>query len=197
MEVRVLGSLEVVDDLGRLVAVRGARLTCLLIALALRCGEVGERRPPERHPVGRRRRPTAPTPCDGRSQPCVRSLGRADTVIRRGNGYVLAVEKDAVDTFRFESLGGRGRDALRDGEFPEAAAGPPRGPRAVARRRPCRRRRRAIRRGRPGPADRAEKHDDRGSHRRRSRAGPTRRSRGRAGTARARPTRYGSTCEPS
>ena len=40
MEIRVLGSLEVVDDLGRPVAVRGARLTCLLVALALRCGEV-------------------------------------------------------------------------------------------------------------------------------------------------------------
>jgi DNA-binding SARP family transcriptional activator len=40
LEVRVLGSLEVIDDVGSFVAVRGARLTCLLVALALRCGEV-------------------------------------------------------------------------------------------------------------------------------------------------------------
>ena len=40
MEIRLLGSLEVADDLGCLVAVRGSRLTTLLTALALRCGEV-------------------------------------------------------------------------------------------------------------------------------------------------------------
>lgn len=122
MEIRVLGSLEVVDDLGRLVAVRGARLTCLLIALALRCGEVvsddrlrdilwGET-PPDGANALRRQVSTLR-----------QVLGRSDTVIRRGNGYVLAVDKDAVDTFRFESMAARGRDALRDRNFPEAAGG--------------------------------------------------------------------------
>ena len=121
MEIRVLGSLEVVDDLGRIVAVRGARLTCLLIALALRCGEVvsddrlsevlWDDEPPDGANALRRQISTLR-----------RMLGRAEAVIRRGNGYVLSVDKDAVDAFRFESLAAKGQQALREGESTDATA---------------------------------------------------------------------------
>ena len=40
LEIRLLGSPEVADDLGRPVAVRGSRPTTLVIALALRCGHL-------------------------------------------------------------------------------------------------------------------------------------------------------------
>src|SRR5262245_50700653 len=121
MEVRVLGALEVVDDLGRLVAIRGARLTRLLVALALRCAEVvsddrlsdilwGEDLP-DRANALRRQIST------------LRSvLGRAEAVIRRANGYALAIDRDAVDACRFERLAAEGHDALRGGEVTEAAA---------------------------------------------------------------------------
>jgi predicted ATPase/DNA-binding SARP family transcriptional activator len=115
LEVRVLGSLEVVDDAGRFLAIRGARLTCLLVALALRSGEVvsddrlseilwGDE-PPDGPNALRRQVST------------LRSvLGRVDAVVRRGSGYVLCIDKDAVDALRFERLAGRGHEALRGGD---------------------------------------------------------------------------------
>jgi predicted ATPase/DNA-binding SARP family transcriptional activator len=119
VEIRVLGALEVIDELGRLVAVRGARLTRLAIALALRCGEVvSDDRLSETL--------WADEPPDGanalrRQISTLRSvLGRADAVIRRGHGYVLSVDKDAVDAFRFESLAAQGCDALRAGKVTQA-----------------------------------------------------------------------------
>ena len=121
MEIRVLGTLEVVDDLGRLVAVRGTRLTNLVIALALRCGEtVSDDRlseilwgdePPDGSNALRRQISTLRN-----------ALGRRDAVIRRANGYALAIEKDKVDLVRFERLAARGHDALRRGEVTEAVA---------------------------------------------------------------------------
>ena len=50
-----------------------------------------------------------------------RVLGRTEAVIRRGSGYVLFVDKDAVDAFRFEGLAAKGQMALRDGDVPRAA----------------------------------------------------------------------------
>jgi hypothetical protein len=40
VEIRLLGAVEVVDDQGGVQNVRGAYLRTLLVALALRCGEV-------------------------------------------------------------------------------------------------------------------------------------------------------------
>jgi predicted ATPase/DNA-binding SARP family transcriptional activator len=121
LEVRVLGSLEVVDDLGRPIAVRGARLSSLLIALALRCGEaVSDDRLSEilwgddaRSGVNALQRQVSTLR---------RVLGRTDLIARRGQGYVLCLDKEAVDAFRFETLAARGRDALREGDVADASA---------------------------------------------------------------------------
>ena len=116
----MLGSLEVVDDLGRIVAVRGARLTCLLIALALRCGEVvSDDRLSEI--LWGDVPPDGPNALRRQISTLRRMLGRTEAVIRRGSGYVLSVDKDAVDAFRFESLAAKGQMALRDGDVPRAA----------------------------------------------------------------------------
>ena len=115
LEIRLLGSLEVTDDLGCLVAVRGPRLTTLLTALALRCGEVvtddrlseilwGDDPPHGANALQRQISTLRGV------------LGRADTIERRGRGYVLCVERAAIDVFQFEGLARRGREAMREGD---------------------------------------------------------------------------------
>ncbi len=120
MEIRVLGPLEVIDDLGRPVAVRGARLTTLLIALVVHEGSaVSEGRlseilwgddPP--HGVNALHRQISTLR---------RVLGRSDAVVRRGGGYALGVDPDAVDAVRFEALAARGRAAIEIGDVAQAA----------------------------------------------------------------------------
>ena len=121
MEIRLLGSLEVTDDLGCLVAVRGPRLTTLLTALALRCGEVvtddrlseilwGDDPPHGANALQRQISTLRGV------------LGRADTIERRGRGYALCVERAAIDVFQFEALARRGREAMREGDGALASA---------------------------------------------------------------------------
>ena len=61
--------------------------------------------------------------------PCGVALGAPDVVQRRGAGYVLALDRSAIDIFRFETLATRGHEAMRDGDVVEA--------RDAARPRPC------------------------------------------------------------
>ena len=45
-----------------------------------------------------------------------RRLAAPDLVQRRGAGYVLAVDRSAIDIFRFEALAARGHEAMRSGD---------------------------------------------------------------------------------
>ena len=117
----MLGSVEVRDGAGCLVEVSGARLRALLALLALRPGQVAgvgylidelwESRPP-----------------DGAAnalQALVSRLRRAlpDGVVEsRPGGYLLAVDRDQVDVFRFELLAGQGRALLAAGDPASAAS---------------------------------------------------------------------------
>ena len=116
MEIRVLGSLELVDDYGRAVPVPGTRLQALLIALALRSGEViaddrlfeivwGDDVPGRGANALQRQVSTLR-----------RLLGRPDRVERRGGGYSLLADRSAIDVFQFEQFVRRGREAMREGQ---------------------------------------------------------------------------------
>src|SRR5205085_11935889 len=101
MEVRLLGPLEVIDDAGGRVEIRGAKPRLLLAALALDAGRVvsvdrltdllwGDE-PPE----------TAANAL----QVYVSQLRKAGLPLAlRGAGYVLEVEPEAVDVHRHERL---------------------------------------------------------------------------------------------
>src|SRR5262249_37665971 len=120
VEIGLLGSLEVRDDDGNAVPLSGTRLQSLLIALALRCGEVvtddllieavwGDDAPARGVSALQRQISTLR-----------RTLDAPDVVQRRGAGYVLDVERSAIDAFRFEELASRGDEALRNGDVEQA-----------------------------------------------------------------------------
>src|SRR3954451_5222891 len=120
VEICLLGSLEVLDDDGTPLELSGSRLRALLAALAVRCGEVvgdhqlidglwGEEAPSRSTNALQRQVSTLR-----------RVLGSPERVQRRGTGYVLVVERAAVDIFRFEELATRGREAMRAGEVDRA-----------------------------------------------------------------------------
>ncbi len=112
VEIRVLGSLEIVDENG-VLALGAAKLRRLLAALAMRAGDV---RPGEdlidaiwgRSP---------PRSAEKLLQVYVSQLRKALPVriSRRGSGYALAMDGIALDATRFEHLVGDGRAALRQG----------------------------------------------------------------------------------
>jgi predicted ATPase/DNA-binding SARP family transcriptional activator len=120
LEIRVLGSLEVLDDRGQLVVIRGTRAMSLLIVLALRCGEVvsddhlsevvwGDRPPDGMNALQRH------------VSTLRRVLGNGEVIARRGRGYLLALDRDAVDAFRFERLAAQGHEAMRSGDVARGA----------------------------------------------------------------------------
>src|SRR5262249_4710399 len=115
VEIRLLGSLEVVGEDGALIVMGGVRSLALLAALALRCDETvpvdrlvdsvwGEGPPAgaanalQRHVSDLRRR-----------------LG-PDVIERRGNGYALCLDRSAVDVHRFDELTTRARALIADGD---------------------------------------------------------------------------------
>jgi DNA-binding SARP family transcriptional activator len=120
VEIGLLGSLEVRDDDGRSRSVGGRRLQSLLIALALRCGEVVT----DDQLIDAVWGEDVPAKSVNALQRQVSSLRRAlaapDVVQRRGAGYALVLDKTAVDIFRFEALAARGHEAMRDGDVAQA-----------------------------------------------------------------------------
>ena len=122
MELRLLGPLEIIDDDGQPVEIRGAKLNALLVLLALRAGEVvptgriiedlwgnQEIRDPVNAAqvvVSKLRRALQP---DRNSES--RQLIATTTV-----GYSLELDPVAVDAVRFERLAIEGRRRLHDGD---------------------------------------------------------------------------------
>jgi predicted ATPase/DNA-binding SARP family transcriptional activator len=122
MDIRLLGPLEVVDDDGELVAVRGTRLQTLLAALAVECGAVVALD----RLVDELWHDDWPTRRDNALQRQVSTLRRTlrarDVIQWREAGYRLTLDRSAIDLFRFEDLVARGIDALRAGEERRASA---------------------------------------------------------------------------
>ena len=114
LEFRLLGPLDAVRN-GHALALGGPKHRTLLAALLLHAGEpvavdvLAEALWPDRPPAK----------FDSTLQVYVsqlrRELGR-DAIVRRGPGYVLAIDPDQVDAIRFERLAEEGRAALAAGE---------------------------------------------------------------------------------
>jgi predicted ATPase/DNA-binding SARP family transcriptional activator len=115
VEIRLLGVMEVLDDSGTPVVLKGTKLRCLLAVLALRPGQVvssdrlvedlwGESPPPN---------------SANALQALVSRLRRAlpgDAVATQAHGYSLALEQACVDAVRFGEMAVAGRRALADGD---------------------------------------------------------------------------------
>ncbi|MGK2947396.1 MAG: BTAD domain-containing putative transcriptional regulator [Acidimicrobiales bacterium] len=121
MRVGLLGGLEVYDRHGRPVEVPGAKLRGLLAVLALHAGRVVPTEQlidvlwGEDPPTGVR------NSLQGLASKLRRTLGSADLVAMRGDGYVLALPPEAVDVHRYEQLVAAGQTAVTGGALMDAA----------------------------------------------------------------------------
>ena len=120
MDFRVLGTLEVLDDQGRSVEVRGTKLRMLLAALLLRVGQ----------PVSADRLADllwGDSPPGGSAnalQAQISKLRRTlvgAAVEGRDGGYVLAIDPDQIDSERFLELATAGHEHLLAGRHEDAA----------------------------------------------------------------------------
>jgi predicted ATPase/DNA-binding SARP family transcriptional activator len=122
MRVGLLGGLEVIDDDGRDVVVAGPKLRSFLAVLALQAGRVVPADqlidvlwgvdPPAAVRNG----------LQGLASKLRRTLGSADLVAMRGDGYALELPVDAIDVFRHEQLVAAARAAVVEGDLRQAAA---------------------------------------------------------------------------
>ncbi|HZX56433.1 MAG TPA: BTAD domain-containing putative transcriptional regulator, partial [Ilumatobacteraceae bacterium] len=121
MEFRVLGTLEVLDNGGHPVELRGAKLRTLLAALLLRAGQ----------PVSADRLAdllwgeTPPSGAANALQAQISKLRRLlveAPVEGRDGGYVLAIDPGHIDSEQFTQLAEAGHDHLTEGRHAEAAA---------------------------------------------------------------------------
>ena len=119
MEVRLLGTLEVFDDAGRPVDVRGVKLRTLLALLALRVGEIV---PTTRIIEDLWGDQELQDPLNA-VQVVVSKLRRAlqakddgrVVIATATSGYTLDLEPESIDAVRFGRLSRRGRQLLADG----------------------------------------------------------------------------------
>src|SRR4051812_41648356 len=124
MRIRLLGNLEVTDDVGERVSVRGAKLGRLLAALALDAGRVVG----TDHLIESIWGDVLPLKVDNALQVLVSKLrhtlapaaGAGPAVVTRAPGYLLDVAPDDVDTLRFAALVAEGRSRLEEGSEEEA-----------------------------------------------------------------------------
>lgn len=124
MEFRVLGPVAVSGE-GRAGAIGGPKPTTLLTLLAVRAGQgvsfdeiveaVWGGDPP-------RQARTAVHTYVSSLRRSISDLHGDDVIVRAGGGYLLAVDPERVDVFRFERDTARGRVAFGDGRVAEAAA---------------------------------------------------------------------------
>jgi predicted ATPase/DNA-binding SARP family transcriptional activator len=120
VDIRLLGSLEVMDDSGATVVVSGAKLRSLLAMLALRPGQVVS----ADRLVDELWGDDPPAAAANSLQVLVSKLRRTmprGTVVTRAPGYVLDVAPESVDVVRFAQFAERGRAALGAGEAERAA----------------------------------------------------------------------------
>jgi DNA-binding SARP family transcriptional activator len=103
VEIRLLGPLEVVGDDGVAVRLAGNRQRALLVALALRPGAVVPTDQLVRELWGDEAPRTAVVSLQNGIAALRKALG-PEAVVTRPPGYVLALERDAVDAQRFERL---------------------------------------------------------------------------------------------
>ncbi|MFF2330315.1 MULTISPECIES: BTAD domain-containing putative transcriptional regulator [unclassified Streptomyces] len=117
----ILGTTQALCDDGTAVPVGGARLRALLAVLALRPG----RTVPAAVLVDEVWDGDPPADAVGALQALVgrlrRALGHA-AITLADSGYLLAVEPEAVDLYRFERLAGEGMRALEEGDAAKARA---------------------------------------------------------------------------
>lgn len=127
MDLRLLGPLEVLDDDGHVVEVRGEKAKGLLSLLGLQAGEVvsagriveelwGDQ--DVRDPLN------AVQVVVSKLRRALRSLLGSEggqLITTSPSGYRLDVPPDAVDSFRFERLAAEGRRLLSDGAAEQAA----------------------------------------------------------------------------
>jgi predicted ATPase/DNA-binding SARP family transcriptional activator len=121
VDIRLLGTLEVVDDSGAALTVAGAKLRRLLAALAVRPGRVVS----ADRLVDELWGDDPPAGAGNSLQVLVSKLRRVlpeGTVATRAPGYLLDVAAETVDVWRFAQLAVKGRAALAAGEA-ETAAG--------------------------------------------------------------------------
>ena len=120
VEVCLLGPLELRDDNGEQAPLAGTLVQILLTMLALRCGNVvaddllvdalwGD--------TGVARSSNA---LQRQVSTLRHALGRADLVQRRSGGYVLTIDRSAIDIIRFDSIAARGHEELRRGNARDA-----------------------------------------------------------------------------
>jgi DNA-binding SARP family transcriptional activator/pimeloyl-ACP methyl ester carboxylesterase len=125
MEFRILGPLQVIDDVGAEVPIGGGRERTLLVLLLLSANQVvsssrlvealwGDRPPDDpahalRVHVSRLRRALREAGCDG-------------VLVTRSPGYVVAVDAEAVDVGRFEALVAEARRCAGRGDHAAATA---------------------------------------------------------------------------
>jgi predicted ATPase/DNA-binding SARP family transcriptional activator len=122
VEYRLLGELEVVDDDGAPVALRGAKLRTLLLSLVVRANETvpAERLADELW--GENLPSGGANALQAQVSALRRALGPGGTSIVTGQGgYRLEAEADRIDARRFEALVEEGRHALDAGQVTVAA----------------------------------------------------------------------------
>ncbi|MGD9701750.1 MAG: BTAD domain-containing putative transcriptional regulator [Acidimicrobiia bacterium] len=124
MEFRLLGPLEVVDDTGQLVEIRGAKLRTLLGALVLKAGQPLSSDHLADVMWGDSPPGAAANALQAQISKLRRILVAADgtsPLETRDGGYVLLVEPSAIDAHHFATLAALGRAHLEAGLPAEAA----------------------------------------------------------------------------
>src|SRR6478736_9709111 len=120
MRIGLLGALEVFDDDGAEITVAGSKLRALLAVLALQAGRVV----PTDHLVdalwGEDPPAAVRNSLQGLASKLRRTLGSADLVVMRGEGYVLDLPPEAVDIERFARRAADGRALAATGELERA-----------------------------------------------------------------------------
>jgi YVTN family beta-propeller protein len=120
LEFRILGPLEAEEN-GRLLALGGARQRALLALLLLHANVVIPRDRLIGELWGERAPETAATALQGYISGLRKALG-AERILTRGRGYLLVVERGALDLGYFEQLAREGRAALVAGDARRASA---------------------------------------------------------------------------
>ena len=104
MRIGVLGGLEVLDDHDQDVVVAGAKLRALLAVLALQVGRVVPTEQLVDALWGEEPPAAVRNGLQGLASKLRRTLGSADLVTMRGDGYALELPADAIDVHRYEQL---------------------------------------------------------------------------------------------